>query len=114
MRLLYDASLPQSLSAEAPEWVSLDRWEEGDRNDVEIIQAAAGRGYRGFVFLGRDSLYQLGVREAAEERGVALVAVDESDPVEAKQRILRNLSNLQSALVGHDCVLVMASSVRSL
>ena len=114
MRLLYDASLPQSLSAEAPEWVSLDRWEEGDKNDVEIIQATASRGYRGFVFLGRDSLFQLGVREAAEERGVALVAVDARDPIEAKQRILNNLSNLQSALAGHDCVLIMASSVRLL
>ena len=42
------------------------------------------------------------------------MAVEARDPIEGKERILRNLSGLAGALLDHDCVLVMANSVRSL
>lgn len=112
MKLLYDATLPQSLERETPEWAELDRWKGRDEDDLEVIQAAANRGYRGVIFFDRDSLEQSAVREMAREKGVALVAVEAQDPLLGMRRILNNLRRLQSALSNHDCILIMANSVR--
>lgn len=114
MKLLYDATLPHSLSVEAPQGVKLDRWKDTDSADVEIVQAAAARRYQGVIFLGRDSLYQLGIRNTAAEHSIALVAVEAQDPIEGKQRLLRNLPELTAALLDGGCVVVTANSVRSL
>ena len=54
-----------------------------------IIQATSDRGYEEVIFLGQDSLGQSGVREAARYVGVAMVAIEARDPIEAQQRILR-------------------------
>ena len=112
MKLLYDAVLPQTLEREVPRWAELVRWRGRDEGDLEILQAAANQGYRGVIFFEQDSLEQSAVREVARDKGVALVAVEARDPIEGKQRILRNLRGLESALVSHDCVVVLANSVR--
>ena len=112
MKLLYDATLPQGLEREAPPWAELSRWRGRDEGDLEFVQAAANQGYRGVIFFERDSLEQPAVRELALEKGVALVAVEARDPILGMRRILKNLPGLQSALSNHDCILVMANSVR--
>ena len=112
MRLLYDAVLPQSLAVEAPAAMELYRWEGADEVDTALVRAAANRGYRGVIFFDRSSLEQPGLRNVAEEVGVALVAVEASDPIEAKRRVLRNMPSLRRALADHDCLLVLANEVR--
>ena len=112
MRFLYDAILPQSLADEAPAGVTLDRWDGGSEQDSALIMTAAGRGYRGVVFFDRDSLEQPDLNRIASESGVALVAVEARDPIEAKVRILRHLSRIRRMLADHDCLLVLAREVR--
>ncbi|MCY4632681.1 MAG: hypothetical protein OXE75_17615 [bacterium] len=114
MKLLYDAVLPPSLSVEARGTLDLHRWEGTDAADTVLVRSAADSGYRGVIFLDRSSLDQPGLRTTAEEVGVALVAVDASDPIEAKQRILRNAPSLRRKLADHDCLLVLAGEVRPL
>ncbi len=112
MRFLYDAVLPQSLSLEAQTGVTFDRWDGSAVSDAELVRASAERGCRGVILWGRDSLQQADLRDTAQEAGVALVAVEADNPVEAKQRILRNLPALRRKLADHDCLLVLAGEVR--
>ena len=114
MRLLYDAVLPQSLAWEARPAMELHRWDGADEVDTELVRAAANRGYRGVIFFEQSSLDQPGLRQAAAEVGVALVAVKAEDPIEAKHRILRNIRSLSQALNAHDCILVLANKVRGM
>ena len=111
MRLLYDAVLPQSLAEDTPQGTELVRWDGGEENDVALVRSAANRGYRGVILFERDSLEQPELREIARSVGVALVAVEADDPIQAKWRILNNLPHLQLALASHDCVLVLARAV---
>jgi len=112
VRFLYDAVLPQNLADEAPAGITLDRWDGGDEQDSALIRAAADRGYRGVLFYDRDSLEQPDLRRLASERGIALVAVEARDPIEAKVRVLRNFGRLRRLMVDHDCLLVLAREVR--
>lgn len=112
MRFLYDAVLPQNLAEEAPEGVTLDRWDGGAEQDSALIRTAADRGYRGVLFYDRDSLEQPDLRRLASERDIALVAVEARDPIEAKIRLLRNLPGIRRKLADHDCLLVLAQEVR--
>lgn len=112
MRFLYDAVLPHNLAEEAPAGVTLDRWDGGDVQDSALIRTAADRGYRGVLFYDRDSLEQTDLRRLASEREIALVAVEASDPIEAKIRLLRNLPGVRRKLADHDCLLVLAQEVR--
>ncbi|MCY3805929.1 MAG: hypothetical protein OXG55_09380 [bacterium] len=114
MKLLYDAVLPPSLSVEARGTLDLRRWDGADAADTELVRSAAGSGYRAVIFLDRSSLDQPGLRTTAEEVGVALVAVDADDPIEAKQRILRNAPSLRRKLADYDCLLILAGEVRPL
>lgn len=112
VKLLYDASLPQSLADEARASVELERWDGGDVPDRELVRVAAERGYRGVILLGRDALNQSDLRAVAQEVAVALIAAATDDPIEAKQRVLNNLSALRRKLADHECLLVFAAEVR--
>ena len=112
MRLLYDAVLPQSLSHEAPAGVELECWDGADVPDADLVKAAAERGCRGVVLLGRDSLEQSDLRGIGREVGVALVATATHNPVEAKRNVLKNLDALRKELANHECLLVFAAEVR--
>lgn len=113
VRLLYDAVLPESLSEEAPAELTLDRWEGGDKPDSALIRAAANRGYQGVVFYGRDSLEQQELRKIARTVGVALLAVEAADPIDARWRVLHNYSRIRRMLTEHDCLLILAREVRN-
>ncbi|MCY3947962.1 MAG: hypothetical protein OXF61_02035 [Acidimicrobiaceae bacterium] len=118
MRLLYDSRLPQSLEFEAraaPAGTAVDfvRWSGGGVSDAELIRAAAEDGFAGLVLLDRDSLSQVALRTTAREVGIALIAIAAEDPLEAKQRLLRNLAPLRRALLEHDCLVVLANAVRA-
>ena len=112
MRFLYDAVLPQILSSEAPVGVEFDRWEGDEVSDAGLVRVSGERGYRGVILWGRESLQQADLRATARESGVALVAVEADDPIDAKQRILKNLPALRRELQDHDCLLVLANEVR--
>ena len=112
VRILFDAVLPESLAEESPAGVQLIRWEDGYVDDATLVRTAALRGYRALLLYERDSLEQPDVQSIAAEVGVALVAVDASDPIEAKVRILRNFRRLRKMLTEHNCLLVLASTVR--
>ena len=112
MRLLYDAVLPQSLSHEAPADVDLVRWHGADVSDTDLVRATAESRCRGMILLGRDALEQPRLREVAREAGVVLVAVATDSPIEAKNRVLRNLTALRRNLPNHDCLLVLSAEVR--
>ena len=112
MQLFYDAVLPQSLADEAPTGVTFVRWVGSDVDDVALVRAAAHKGCRAVLFYERDSLEQPDLRTIASEVGVALVAVDAEDPIEAKVRVLRNFARIRKMLANHDCLLVLAREVR--
>lgn len=112
MRFLYDALLPETLSSEAPAGVELVRWSGTEVSDAELICLSGEEGYRGVILWGRESLQQADLRDRAQEAGVALIAVEAGDPIDAKQRILKNLSTLRQSLRDHDCLLVLANEVR--
>lgn len=112
MRLLYDAVLPQSLSYEKPTGVEFVRWDGADVSDTELARAAAEKGCRAVVLLGRDALEQPELRDVAREVGVALVSAVTDNPVEAKRNILKNLDAVRKELANHECLLVLAASVR--
>lgn len=113
MRLLFDAAFPRSLGNETPVGVTLDRWVGEDVPDTELIRAAAHGGYRGVLLIERDSLQQPRLLEFASDLGVALIAVEAKDPIEAKVRVLRNLNRLRRMLVKHDFLLILAREVRA-
>ena len=112
MRLLYDARLPRSLALEVDATLELERWMGGSVTDAELVQAAASGDFVGVILLDRDSLSQVEVRTAAQEAGVALIAVEADGPLEAKLRVLKNSSRLRRSLSQHDCLLVLANEVR--
>ena len=112
MRLLYDAVLPQSLSHEAPVGVEFVRWDGTDVSDTDLARAAAEKGCRAVVLLGRDALEQPELRAAARAVGVALVTAATDNPVDAKRNILKNLDALRRELAIHHCLLVFAAEVR--
>ena len=112
VRLLYDAVLPQSLSHEAPAGVEFVRWDGADVSDTELARAAAEKGFRAVVLLGRDALEQPELRDVAGEVGVALVAAATDSPFEAKRNILKNLDAVRKELANHEWLLVFASEVR--
>ncbi len=113
MKFLVDAVLPASLAAEAPAGVEFVRWSGGEDSDEELVRAAASAGARAVIFFDRNSLVQPGLVAIAEELGVALVAVDAPDPVEAKERILLHTGQLRRILHETQFALVLASEVRS-
>ena len=110
--LLYDAVLPQSLSSEATGALRFVRWDQKEQPDMALVRMAAARNYRGVVFFERDSLQQPDLQEKARQAGVALIAVDAEDPIQAKERLINNSSRLRRALADHDCLLVLAREVR--
>lgn len=118
MRLLYDSRLPQGLefearAAHAGTAIDFVRWSGGGISDAALIRVAAEDGFAGLVLLDRDSLSQADLRTTAREAGIALVAIAAEDPLEAKQRLLRNLASLRRVLLEHDCILVLANAVRA-
>lgn len=112
VRLLYDAVLPQSLSLEGPAEVEFQRWDGSDVSDAELVRASEERGCRGVILWGRDSFQQADLRDTAHQTGVALIAVEADNPIDAKQRILKNLPALRRKLAEHDCLLVLSNEVR--
>jgi len=112
VKLLVDAILPETVVTEAPPGVEVLRWSEGDVSDEDLLRAGARQGARGVVFLDRRSLYQPGLREVAAQLGVALVAVEVNDPVEAKERLFQNLDHVRNALTMSEAVLVLAHEAR--
>ena len=112
IRVLYDAVLPQSLAEDAPPGVQFLRWEGSARSDADLVEEAVRQGCRAVLLFERDSLQQPELLKAANEAGVVLAAVKASDPIEAKQRVLNNLSAFRRKLTGHDCLLVLANEVR--
>lgn len=112
MRLLVDALFPSSIESEAPPGTSLVRWAGADAADEDLVRSAAHDGYRGVVVLDRRSLQQPGLRELALELGVALVAIEAEDPVEAKDRLFRNIGGLRRELQSSGIVLVLSDEVR--
>ena len=111
MWLLYDAVLPQSLSDEAPSSL-LRRWSGADESDEDLVRFVSDQGGRGLILLGRDSLEQPDLRRLARELGIALVAIATDDPIEAKRRVLNNLTALRHLLDREACLLVLANAVR--
>ena len=114
MKFLVDAALPATLAAEAPVGIVFERWEEPAVQDSDLIHYAAHHGLSGVIFCDRNSLKQPGLRQLAEELGIALVAIDASDPIQARDRLLRHIERIRSALTETKCVLVLSSEVRSL
>lgn len=104
--------MPQSLAEESPPGLELIRWTGGESNDVAFLHTAAANGCHGVILSGRDSLEQPELHNATLRTGLALVAVDTDDPIEAKRRILANMSRLRKSLADHDRVLVLAREVR--
>ena len=114
LRLLQDSVLPQNLVNEVSGGIHLERWDEGEASDIDLVRAAVARGCRGVLLYGRHALDQPGLRREAKQSGIALVAVEAADPIEAKQRILRNEEALRRKLADYDCLLVLAGEVRPL
>lgn len=112
VRFLCDAVLPQSLSYEAPAGMEFVRWDGADTSDTGLVRAAAERGCRAVILLGRESLEQSDLRKVAREAGIALVATATESPIKAKRNILKNLNALRAELSDHECLLVFATEVR--
>ena len=112
MRLLYDAVLPRSLAEDAPQDVEFVRWTGDASGDTKLVHEAIRRSCRAVVLFERDSLQQPELRRAASAAGVALVAVEARDPIEAKHRLITNMTALRRKLADHDCLLVLAGEVR--
>lgn len=112
MKFLVDAVLPATLNAEAPANISFERWKKPVAQDTELISHAAAEGFRGVVFFGRNSLEQPGIRQLAEESGIALIAIDASDPIQARDRLLSHIERIRTILNETRFVLVLASEAR--
>ena len=114
MKLLIDAVLPATLTTEAPAGVVFERWEKSEeQNDSDLVRYAAEKRMRGVVFFERNSLEQPGLRQLAEKLGVVLVAIDASDPIQAKVRLLRQITRVRSMLSEASFIHVLASEVRA-
>lgn len=112
MKLLVDALLPETIEAEAPPGVEVVRWAGGDVSDEDLLRAGAQAGARAIVLFDRRSLYQPGLRELAAELGVGLLAVEADDPVEAKERLFKNLDGVRRVLHTSEAVLILAHEAR--
>ncbi len=88
------------------------RWDGGAVDDAELVRKAADRGFHAVIFFGRDTLEQPELQGIASKFGLVLVAVDAKDPLDAKVRVLRNLSRLHKMLSHHTCLLTLAHRVR--
>ncbi|MCY3562210.1 MAG: hypothetical protein OXH20_13765 [bacterium] len=113
LRLLQDSQLPVGLSAEVGNEIELVRWDGGEASDTELIREAVERRCRGVLLVGRSSLDQPGLREEAKQSGIALIAVVADDPIEAKQRVVKNARSIRKALADSNAVLVFANEVRA-
>ena len=112
VRFLIDSSLPMSLESEAPAGVELKRWTGQYLPDDQFAKVAAERRYEGIVVLGRNSLHQRNLRDQCADLGLSLIAVEAGDPIEAKDRVLRNMAKIRSALGESQAVIVYARTVR--
>lgn len=113
MRLLVDALFPDSVESEAPPGTEFVRWSGGGARDEDLVRSAAHDGYRGVVLFDRKSLQQPGLRELSAELGVALIAVEADDPVDAKDRLFHNLDRLRRALQSSGVVLLLSEEARA-
>ncbi len=115
MKLLIDTVLPATLTADAPAGIDFERWKKSDgQNDSDLLYYAAKEGFRGVVFLDRISLEQPGMRQLAKELGIALIAIDASDPIQARERLIRHSARLRRKLGESQFVLILGSEVRSM
>jgi hypothetical protein len=112
VKLLVDSHFPATTAVEAPTGLELIRWTGGTAKDEDLVRKAADLRVRGLVLLDRRALQQPGLRELAEQLGVALVAVEAGDPIEAKERLLRNVDHLRKALALSNVVLLLAHEAR--
>jgi len=112
VRLLFDSSLPASLESDAPAGVELKRWIGHYISDEHLASFAAEEGYQGVIVLGRKSLHQRSLHERCAELGLSLIAVEAGDPLEAKDRVVRNIGKIRSALAESQILLVLARTVR--
>lgn len=113
MRFLVDAVLPATLGTEAPAGVEFYRWNGTDDGDEQVVRFGAAKGCRGVIFFDRNSLSQPGLIGLSELLGIALIAVDATDPIEAKERILQHTTQLRRILNETQLVLILGSGVRS-
>lgn len=113
MQLLADSLLPETVETEAPPGVTVTRWSGGETSDEDLLRAGASAGVRGVVLFDRRSLYQPGLRELASQLGVALLVVEADDPVDAKERLFKNLDGIRRALLVSEVVLVLAHEARA-
>ncbi len=112
VKLLVDATFPETVETEAPAGVEVLRWPGGEVSDEDLLRAGAHQGTRGVVFFDRRSLYQPGLRELAAELRLALLAVEADDPVDAKDRLLQNLAHVRKVLNTCEVVLILANEAR--
>lgn len=112
MKFLVDAVFPATLTTDAPAGIDFVRWTDSAEQDSELVRYAATKSFRGVIFFDRNSLAQPGLRQLAEELGVALIAVDAPDPIYARERLLHNAERLRSILTDTQFVLILASEVR--
>ena len=112
MKLLVDAVFPTTVEAEAPAGVEVHRWSRGEASDKDLLRAAAHQDARAVVFSDRRSVYQPGLRELAEELGVAIIVIEGGDPVDAKDKLFRNLDGIREALRMSLAILVLAHEAR--
>lgn len=114
MKLLIDAVLPATLTTEAPAGIYFERWKKSEQqNDSDLVRYAAKKRMRGVVFFESKSLEQPGLRQLAKKLGVVLVAIDAKDPIQAKERLLRQITRVRSMLNEASFIRVIASDVRA-
>lgn len=112
VKLLVDSMLPETVESEAPPGVEVIRWSQGEASDEDLMRAGARAGARAVVFLDRRSLYQPGLRELSNQLGVAIVAIEAHDPIEAKERLFLNLDRVRKVLTVSQAVLVLAHEAK--
>lgn len=98
MKFLVDGVFPEIQNAEATAGIDFISWDGSDQPDTHIVRHASDNGFQGIVFCDQRPLAQPHLCELAEELCITLVAVVASDPVEAKQRLLRNAERLRKLL----------------
>src|SRR5262245_45546032 len=84
---------------------------DGASSDAHLVSVASSEEFAGVVFIGRETLGRVDLLDAAKQLGVAIIATEAHNPVDALDYLRRNEREMRKRVRPGAALLIQSDSI---